>query len=81
MATIAQIRQQRQGQARKIRASIRELDSAIERIQRKITAYTRKRKVIEAADVPPLTSLYREMVSKVNKIEMEIINLGKLTGA
>ena len=81
MATIAQIRAQRQGQARKIRAAIRELDTAIEKMQRKITGYTRKRKVIEAADVPPLAALYREMVSRVNKIETEIVNLGKLTGA
>lgn len=79
MATVAQLRAQRQTQARKIRAAVRDLDTAQEKLQRKIQAYVAKRKVIEASDISPLTNLYRDMVSKVNKIETEIVNLGKLT--
>lgn len=79
MATTAQIKQIRQTQARKIRAAVRLLDTAQEKLQRKVQVLVGKRKMIEASDIPAVTTLYRDMVSKMNGIETEIINLANLT--
>ncbi len=79
MPTIAQIKAMRQLQAKRIRAAVRTLDTKQELLQRSIISMTRKRKVIEAADVPPLMNKYRDMVSVMNSIEKEIVGLATLT--
>ncbi|MCJ7654411.1 MAG: hypothetical protein MUO97_03775 [Dehalococcoidia bacterium] len=78
--TVAQVKSQRAQQARRVAAAARTLDSKVELLQRALTSMTRKRKMIEAGDIPRLSTLYRDMVSSTNNVEKEIVNLGKMTG-
>jgi len=80
MASIAQIKRLRLLQAKKVKAVLRLADTALEKLERKITTYTRKKKMIEAGDIPILSTLYRELTQKITSVENEIVSLGRLTG-
>lgn len=76
--TIAQIKQQRQLQLRKIIAVLRTYDGRQEAFERLLKRYRSKRKLIESDDFPALVATFRAMNDNFNAVETELTNLGRL---
>ncbi len=78
--TIAQVKQQRQLQLRKLIATLRAYDGRQEAFERLMKRYRGKRKLIESEDYPPLITAFRAMNDRFNAVETELTNLGRLIG-
>jgi len=81
MATIAQVKRDRQNQANKITQALRKFDGRQEAFERLIKRYRGKRKMIESTDMPALNTAFRAMNDNFGAIETELINLARMVGA
>jgi hypothetical protein len=76
--TIAQVRQQRITQLRKVRAALRSYDSQQEALERLLKRYLGKRTIIETNDLPALNTAFSAMNGKFSAVETELANLFSL---
>lgn len=76
--TIADVKRDRVRQVARIQAELRDLDSAVEKLQRKLNVYKGKRKLLEASDYPPLVDMWKNVNNTLNDVERELTALGTL---
>jgi hypothetical protein len=81
MATLAQVKRDRQAQLGKLSVAMRHYDAAQEALERLIKRYKAKRKVLEAGDLPALNAAFRNMNDKFGGMETELTNLARIVGA
>ena len=81
MATIAQVKRDRQKQLNSLQQALRHYDAAQEAFERIIRRYRGKRKMLEATDFPALSNAFRAMNDKFGSVETELINLSRIIAA
>jgi len=81
MATIAQVKRDRQKQLNSLQQALRHYDASQEAFERIIRRYRGKRKMLEASDVPALTAAFRAMNDKFGSVETELTNLARIVAA
>jgi|APIni6443716594_1056825.scaffolds.fasta_scaffold2729959_1 hypothetical protein len=78
--TIAQVRQERLRQLRKVIAALRTYDSKQENLERILKRYRSKRTLIESNDMPAINAAFSAMNAEFSKIENELMGLYRLVG-
>lgn len=76
--TLADVKRDRARQVARIQKELRDLDTSVQKMQRKLNVYKGKRKLLEAFDVPPLVDLWKGINNTMNDVERELTALATL---
>lgn len=70
--TDAELKRERLAALRPFRAAMRQFDTRLEKVERKILALSNRKTTIRLEDAEPLVILYNDMVAQLNEVDRSL---------